>query len=93
MVILGILGWLLGSGSGSDGSGSAVRFTRSDFQAKPLMLDPFQTKFDGFWVDGNFGHDLRLTLPDLTWPDGHSTLAFNIGIRHWLSAFSIGIQH
>ena len=41
--------------SGSDGSGQAVRFIWNDFQARPLILDPFWVHFDVFGPNHNFG--------------------------------------
>ena len=52
-----------GPGSGPDGSGPPVRFIWADVQGKPLILDPFRSKFDDFGPDCNFGR--HLTSPVL----------------------------
>ena len=46
---------VLGLRSGLDGSGQAVGFIWSLFRTKPLILDPFRTKFDVFGPDWNLG--------------------------------------
>ena len=47
----GLTRWIFGPGTGPDGSGRAVRFIWTNFQAKRPVLDPFGTKFDDFWSD------------------------------------------
>ena len=41
-------------------SGSAARFTWSDFQAKPLILEPIQAIFDDLDPSRHFGPELDL---------------------------------
>ena len=41
---------VFGLRSGPDGSGQTIRFIWSLFQAKRSILNPFRTKFDGFWT-------------------------------------------
>ena len=59
--------WIaLGLGSGPDGSGPAVRFIWTDFQAERSILDPFWTDFDVWgWTRTLVSHDLDLAWPDL----------------------------
>ena len=59
-----------GHGSGLDGFGQPVRFIWADFQAKPLILDPFWTKFDVFGTYRNFGWDLTSPVLLCTIPAG-----------------------
>ena len=47
--------FVFGPRSGPDGSGHALGFIWSLFQAKPSILDPFRTRFDVFGPDRNFG--------------------------------------
>ena len=59
-----------GHGSGLDGFGQPVRFIWADVQAKPLILDPFWTKFDVFGTYRNFGWDLTSPVLLCTIPAG-----------------------
>ena len=47
-----------------------MRFIWTDFQAKPLILDPFWTKFDVFGTYRNFGWDLTSPVLLCTIPAG-----------------------
>ena len=66
----GLTRWIFGPGTGPDGSGWAVRFIWTNFQAKRPVLDPFGTKFDVLGPDHNFGRDLTSPVLLCTIPAG-----------------------
>ena len=61
---------VFGLRSGPDGSGQAIRFIWSLFQAKRSILDPFRTKFDVFGPDRTLADVADMSRRDPTGPDG-----------------------
>ena len=81
-----------GPRTGPDGSGQAMRSIWVDFQAKPLIVDPFGLNFM-FWDQTGIlvRHDWDLAKAWLQhW---HLNLALKLGIQHWhlTLAFDINI--